>query len=121
MLHFPSEWHIFIMHQDLSDYPLRADTQWMHQAGVSLSDQRGGGGCGGAGGVLPGGGCSGGGGGGNGQRHGAGLLLHPLDPAGWDTMADITPSPIFTVLILCGCVTHWAMMESMSLAGREIL
>ena len=59
------------------NYPLRADTQWLHQAGVSLSEEGGGGGggAGGAGGELSGGG----GGGGDGQGHGAGLLLHPLD------------------------------------------
>lgn len=56
-------------------YPLRADTQRLHQAGVSLSLEGGGGrGAGGAGGEL-----SAGRGGGDGQGHGAGLLLHPLD------------------------------------------
>lgn len=66
------------------DYRLRADTQRLHQAGVSLGEEGrgeggGGGGAGGAGGELPRGGRRGRGG--DGQRHGAGLLLHPLEAA----------------------------------------
>lgn len=57
------------------NYPLGADTQRLHQAGVSLSEQGGGGGgARGAGGELSSGGRRG-----DGQGHGAGLLLHPLD------------------------------------------
>lgn len=59
------------------NYPLRADTHRLHQAGVSLSEE--GGGRGGAGGELSRGRYRGGRGGGDGQRHGAGLLLHSLD------------------------------------------
>lgn len=55
---------------------------------MSLSEQRGGGGRG----VLPRGG-----GGGNGQRHGAGLLLHP---EWWDVVGDITPSKVSPVLFV---------------------
>lgn len=61
--------------QPTSNYPLRADTQRLHQAGVSLSQERGG--RGGAGRAL----SRGRGRGGDGKRHGAGLLLCPLDPA----------------------------------------
>lgn len=58
-------------------YPLRAATQRLHQAGVPLGLDGGGGrGAGGAGGEL-----SAGRAGGDGQGHGAGLLLHPLDTA----------------------------------------
>lgn len=64
------------------NYHLRADTQRLHQAGVSLTEESGGGGGGGdgggAGGELTSGGCSSRGGG-DGQRHGACLLLHLLD------------------------------------------
>lgn len=64
------------------DHPLWADRQRLHQAGVSLSeDGRGGRGAGWGGGELPGRGA-GGRGGGDGQRHSAGLLLHPLDTTG---------------------------------------
>lgn len=57
-------------------YPLRADTQRLHQAGVSVGLEGGGGrGAGGAGGQL----SARRGAGGDGQGHGAGLLLHPLD------------------------------------------
>ncbi len=61
------------------NYPLRAETQRLHQAGLSLSEEGGGGGggAGGAGGELSRAGRRGGRG--DGQRHGAGLLLHPLD------------------------------------------
>lgn len=98
-------------------YPLGADTQRLHQAGVSLSHEGGGGrGAGGAGGELPGGR-----GRGDGQGHGAGLLLHPLDAAR-DTSAEIQQCIYWVkpwTLLACICPTHCAMFQALQEAATE--
>lgn len=98
---------------------MRADTQRLHQAGVSLS--------------LEGGGLRGGGGGagersarrgrGDGQGHGAGLLLHPLD-----TMQNTSEQGQIVTFLRCRlfqaspagvCHTYCAMFQALQKAATE--
>lgn len=100
---------------------MRADTQRLHQAGVSLSLEGGGRrGAGGAGGEL-----SAGRGGGDGQGHGAGLLLHPLDTK-QDTSAERNHVTLkvwtFQASCACVCPTYCAMFQALqkaATAGRS--
>lgn len=99
---------------------MRADTQRLHQAGVSLCLEGGGlrGAGGGAGGEL-----SARRGRGDGQGHGAGLLLHPLDTtqntSEQGQIVTFLKRRLFQALSAGVCHTYCAMFQALQKAATE--